>query len=285
VRSSLKAFLLAIGAVFLFSITGSLAKWAQESLTHWQVIFLRSVVATGLILPAVFSKRPFLGRRRGLLLVRGVFGFIGLGATFYSIGRLALVDAILIFQTAPIFVVPISALYLKEHPNRLEIVLMLLGLLGVALVVKPTRGLAAMPALIGVGGAISTGFVFVLIRELGRTERSSVIVIYFTAAGIIGAAPLSVANLGDVGLVVWAGIVIMGILFTFGNWIMNIAYRLERANRVAMLNFAQVPFATLWGWLFWQEVPDALTLAGAVLIAGSILTLQGISSGSGKPGS
>jgi drug/metabolite transporter (DMT)-like permease len=274
VNSSYRAFLLALGSVILFSSTGPLVKFAQTTITHWQVIFFRSAFATLLLLPSVLKRKPYLGNRKGLLLVRGFLGFVGLASTFYAIGKLPLVDAILIFQTAPIFVIPFSLILLKEKPTAMELVLLIVSLIGIGLVVKPTRGILALPAFIGLGGAICAGFVFTLLRELGRTERASVNTLYFTFFGMLGTAPQSLRNLGQIPLGIWLTLIGMAILFTVGNIMLNTAYRMEKANRVALLNFVQVPLSVLWGFLFFDEVPDAMTAAGGVLVVGSIILLQ-----------
>jgi drug/metabolite transporter (DMT)-like permease len=274
VISSHRAFLLALGSVILFSSTGPLVKFAQTAVTHWQVIFIRSAFATVLLLPSVLKRRPFLGHRKGLLLVRGILGTVGLASTFYAIGKMPLVDAILIFQTAPVFVIPFSYLLLKEKPTLVELLLLVISLAGIALVVKPTRGILALPAFIGLGGAICAGFVFTLLRVLGRTERVSVNTLYFTVFGMIGTAPQSLGTIGQIPTVIWLTLAGMSILFTVGNVMLNLAYRMEKANRVALLNFVQVPLSALWGFLFFSEVPDMLTVVGGILVVGSILFLQ-----------
>lgn len=274
VNGSHRAFLLALGSVILFSSTGPLVKFAQTFISHWQVIFFRSAFATILLLPSVLKRRPYLGHRKGLLLIRGLLGTIGLASTFYAIGNLPLVDAILIFQTAPIFVIPFSYLLLKEKPTLIEILLLIISLAGIGLVVKPTRGILALPAFIGLGGAICAGFVFTLLRELGRTERVSVNTLYFTVFGMLGTAPQSLRAVDRIPGIIWLTLAGMSVLFTVGNVMLNLAYRMEKANRVALLSFVQVPLSALWGFLFFSEVPDVLTVIGGIFVVGSILFLQ-----------
>ena len=48
---------------------------------------------------------------------------------------------------------------------------------------------------------------------------------------------------------------------------------LERAGRAVSVGYLQVAFAFVWGALVFGTVPDLQSLAGAVLIVGSVLLI------------
>ena len=50
--------------------------------------------------------------------------------------------------------------------------------------------------------------------------------------------------------------------------------QMERTARATTVGYLQVAFAVVWGLLVLGEVPDVWTLAGAVIIIGSILALS-----------
>ena len=47
------------------------------------------------------------------------------------------------------------------------------------------------------------------------------------------------------------------------------AYRLGRASVVAPFEYSSLPFAVLWGWMIWSEIPTTTTIAGSLLIIAS----------------
>jgi S-adenosylmethionine uptake transporter len=47
------------------------------------------------------------------------------------------------------------------------------------------------------------------------------------------------------------------------------AYRTTEAATIAPFEYIALPFATLWGFLLWRDVPDAIDLLGMLLIVGS----------------
>ena len=60
-----------------------------------------------------------------------------------------------------------------------------------------------------------------------------------------------------------------GLIAAFGFYFLSQGYRIARASSVAPFEYIGLPLAALWGYLFWQEVPDLSTLAGVLLIVGS----------------
>ncbi|MGC3526692.1 EamA family transporter, partial [Pseudomonas aeruginosa] len=52
------------------------------------------------------------------------------------------------------------------------------------------------------------------------------------------------------------------------------AFSHESASIVAVTRYIGIVFIAGWGWLFWSEVPDALTFAGGVLIVVACIALS-----------
>ena len=53
------------------------------------------------------------------------------------------------------------------------------------------------------------------------------------------------------------------------------AYRIAQANRVAPFEYTGILWAPLWGFMFFQEIPRATTVAGAaVIVLAGLLALR-----------
>ena len=270
----LKGFLFGLASALLFSLTGIIIKYVLSSVSHWEVVFYRSLVSCFVILPGILRQKPRLGHRKPLLIVRGLVGFVGISGSFYTLGQIPLVTATLLFQVAPLFVVPLSALLIREKASLLEIVFVLVGFGGVALVVRPTDAVASVPSLIGLGAAFTAAFSFILTRELGKTERSSVIVFYFNAFNTVLSIPFLIGGFHALTLSLALLLLANGLLGVLAHWFMAQAYRYEKAHRIATLNFVNVPLSAVWGLLIWREIIDAMTVIGGLLALGSVLFIQ-----------
>jgi S-adenosylmethionine uptake transporter len=62
---------------------------------------------------------------------------------------------------------------------------------------------------------------------------------------------------------------VCGVIAAFGFYFLSQAYRLAQATTVAPFEYVGLPLAALWGYLFWSEVPDGMTVLGVMLIVGS----------------
>ena len=89
----------------------------------------------------------------------------------------------------------------------------------------------------------------------------------------LGSAPFALAHpLPDAGLLV--PLLGAGVAGTLGQLFMTAGYRFAPAGIVSTVGYLAVVFATLFGALFFSHLPDALSVVGAALIAGSCVLIS-----------
>jgi drug/metabolite transporter (DMT)-like permease len=64
-------------------------------------------------------------------------------------------------------------------------------------------------------------------------------------------------------------IVCGGLLGTLGHFLFILAFRHAPASAITPFTYMQLVWATLAGWIFYRQFPDALAIAGMLVIAGS----------------
>ena len=112
---------------------------------------------------------------------------------------------------------------------------------------------------------------FVTVRALTKTESPEKIVFYFCLIGsLISVIPMFWVwrpyTLTELSYLITAGI-----LTNFSQLLMSNAYKLASAGQIGPVNYVAIFFAGIWGFLFWQEVPDLYSLIGLGLIFCAIL--------------
>jgi drug/metabolite transporter (DMT)-like permease len=70
-----------------------------------------------------------------------------------------------------------------------------------------------------------------------------------------------------------------GPIAAIGTVLLTQAYRMAEATLVASFEYTGLIWASLWGFVFWGEIPGAATLAGAALIIGAGLYMLSRASG------
>jgi len=229
---------------------------------------LISVVLTLLMLRGAGARaRP---QRHWMLFWRACFGFLGLWAYFEAIDRLPLGTAVTIYNMTPLFAAGLGMLFLHERFRTVQILSLLVGLGGVALI----KGFSPEVTWSGVGFALCTAVAsataYTIVRVLTRTEHPLIIVMAFAVVSV----PLSLlAGWGDwrwpVGME-YAWLLALGVTTQSGQVCLTKALQSLNASRATQIGFIGVVFAMLLGIPLGDGMPGMAQLGGAALIFWSL---------------
>jgi drug/metabolite transporter (DMT)-like permease len=268
-----------IGSAFAFSVMSLLVKGAGERLPSQEIVLARALVS--LVLSWALLRRAGVepwGQRRALLLLRGGLGFAGLSCVFFALTRLPLAAATVIQYLHPVFTAVLAAALLGERVGRRLPLSIALGLLGVVLVTRPAVlfGAVATPldpfaVAVAVAGALLTACAYVVVRKLASAEHPLVIVLYFPLVTVPASLPALAGDAIWPRGWEWALLIGVGVFTQIGQVALTRGMQLEPAGRATALSYSQVLFASLWGVLFFGEIPGPWTAAGAALILASTL--------------
>jgi drug/metabolite transporter (DMT)-like permease len=263
-------------AVLLFSIMAALAKYASESVPAAEVVFFRSAINGLLILCIHYCRKkrgPLLGGNKKLLVLRGALGAAAINLWFFALSEIPVADATLLWLVAPVFVLPIARLWLKERVSRLQAIMTPVVLAGVVLVLKPGFAMINVGGLAALGCAVFSAGSHVTIRRLAG-EDAHTVVLYFSAFATASAAPLMLPGfVWPSGAVLWV-LLAIGVLSVGAQLLMTLAYHYDSAGRGVMITYTGVVFAGIWDFVFFSHLPGWMTVAGAVLIVGALLGLR-----------
>ena len=272
---------MALGA-FWFSVMAVLVKVAGRHLPSQQIVLVRGVVtlvlSTALVLRAGVSPWGTPGKR-GLLVLRGTFGFAALSFFYTSLTHLPLAEANLIQYTNPVFTALLAAWLLGERMGRREVMCVVASLCGVALVVRPSALLGGAPsvvsphaALVALAGALCSAMAYVTIRRI-KGEHPLVIVFFFPLVTVPATLPFALPGWVWPTRVEWLVLAGIGVATQIAQVNMTRGLQLERAGRATAVAYLQVVFAAVWGIAFFGERLDGWLIAGAALVLGSTVVL------------
>ncbi len=262
----------ATAAAASFACMGALAKAASGlGASEALMVFVRNVVGVLVLLPWVLRTGPSALRtqRLGGHIWRALFGLCGMYTLFYAITHLGLAEALLLNYASPLFIPFIAWMVLAEKPPAVMLPAALLGLCGVALIVKPGALALSLASWVGATSGVFAACAMVSLRRISDTEPAQRVVFYFSAIGVVvSAVPLFwLASLPSPTLLLW--MVATGLAATNGQLQLTRAYSHAPAARVGAMGYSAVLFAGVIGWLVWDETPDALSLVGAALVIGT----------------
>jgi len=281
---------LMVGALCLLGLQDSLVKLVSSEVSLWQFQFLRSAGNLGLLL--VFSRYIWGKTRpipkswgsvalRSLLLVAAMVLFFG-GIPFLGLSEIA--AGLYVF---PLFVAILSALVLGEKVGPRRLVAIIAGFIGTLLILKPGSEAFQWVAVMPVAAGLCYAATILTTRKLCRDENPATLAlgvsVAFVVVGVIGIAIMTLAAPSSAAirwpylftgwnqLSLWAAGVVVACSFL--NLTANIglakAYQSAESSWLAPFDYSYLIFATFWGIVMWNDVPDMLSFAGMLMIAGA----------------
>lgn len=287
----MRAILCVSSAMVLLTANDAIVKLLSPVYPLHEIVAGRALVALPIVVGIVWLEgglHLLRTRRLGLHLLRG--GLLVLTNMFFFLGVAAipLGDAIALFFVAPLFMTALSVPILGERVGLFRWSAVGVGLFGVLLVMKPGVGVFQVVAVLPVLAALAYASMQMITRRLGVTERASTLAFYIQCSflGSSVAFGLVLGHGGFAGspnpsldflLRAWTWpqwdhvglIVACGCLQSVSSYLMSQGYRSAEATVVAPFEYTALPLAVLWGWMWFGTLPDGISVAGILLIAGS----------------
>ncbi len=291
-RSAAVGISCALGATVFFSLNDLSIKFLSGDYPLHQIVFVRAAVALlitlVIIMPLDGGWAALKTRRPGIHLIRGVCVVVANSAFFAGIAAMPLADASAIFFVAPLFITGLSVVFLGEVVGLRRWIAVVVGLLGVVIVVRPTGAGFTVVALLPAIAALAYAGLQTMTRYTGMSERASTMSFYIQLTFLVVTGGLALA-LGDGrfagsenealefflrpwvmpptmdGLIMLA----LGAVSACAGYLISQAYRGTDAGVVAPFEYTALLLAVFWGIVIWGEWPVWSTWIGIVLIAGS----------------
>lgn len=271
------AVLMIAGAVACFSILDGVikslavrhpvpllvwARWGFQVLA--MLLWLAPKMGTGMLR----TRQLRMQLLRGCLLVGSSLFFMT------ALSHMPLADATALNYMTPTIVIVLAIVFLHERLTLPRLAFVVAGLAGMLMIVQPGAELFQGTSLFALGSAACYAVYQITTRMLaGEDPRVS---LFYPA--LVGTLLMTLVwpwfgsridmTMTDVAML--AGI---GVLGTIGHFLLILAFQRAPASALTPFTYIQVVFATLIGWLVYDDFPGALTLAGMALIAGSGLLL------------
>ena len=273
-QSPALGILLRVLAMALMAMLAAIVKaCAERGVPVLEIIFFRNAFAFIPVMLYIWRTSGFgvlRTRRPGAHLTRSAVGLTGMICGFTAVSMLPLTQSTAISFSAPLFMVALSALILKEPVGMHRWLAVAVGFVGVLIMVHPDpRQFVGVGVLFAIAAAVGSAGAMIAIREISRTEPGPTIVFYFTLAGTaVGLASLPfgwvMPSPGVLGLLIAAGLI-----GGTGQLLLTEAIRRAPVAVVAPFDYTQLVWAGLIGFLVWGETPAMLTLIGAMVVAAS----------------
>lgn len=274
-----RAILLMLLAVGLFALMDGGMKWLGSDYPPLQVAALRGAVGLPLVLVWIMMRKrmhTLWPIRWRLHLLRGALGITMMAGFVYGLARMPMSTAYAITFVAPLVITALAVPLLGEKVGPRRWAAIVVGLLGVIVVQRPTgEGMISVAGLVLLGAAVCYALTAITVRVLTRYDSTEAMVFWFLAMLAVGAGLLALPGWVAIQPVDWWVILGVGVSGALGQVALTNAYRVGEASQLAPLEYTGLVWVVLLDLTVWGVLPDRATWIGAgIIIASGVYLLH-----------
>jgi len=262
--------LFAITAYFSFSLLDALQKTAIINHSIFQLIFVKYLFVFFLSLFEAKRKKNdnfYKSNNLKLQILRSLLSIIESGCFILAIKYLSLANAHSVGALAPVIIVALSAIFLKEKVSVKTWVAIFVGFIGVLIILRPTSSIFDVKSMIPLVAAFFVGLYQVVTKISSEYDAPEVSLFYSSIIGMIITSLLALNFWQPINMesyIIFFGI---GLFFSLGFYFQINALSKARASIIQPFHYTLIFWAIILGYIFYDDIPDLFTITGAIIIA------------------
>ncbi|WP_436397792.1 DMT family transporter [Roseobacter sp. S98] len=273
----LLGIMLMLGFCILAPVGDAVAKILGQTVPVGQLVIVRFAVQAVVLVPLVWlTGRAWKmnGRVFSLTVLRTVLHIAGIGMMVTALKYLPLADAIAIAFVMPFIMLILGHYALGEEVGSRRIAACAVGFVGTLLVVQPSFAAVGWPALLPVGVALNFAFFMLVTRQIakqtdpiGLQAVSGVIavLIMIPVFALFQGSSLDQLQLIAVSSMDWTLLLSIGLLGTAAHLLMTWSLRYAPSATLAPMQYLEIPFATVIGFIVFGDLPNPMATTGIVI--------------------
>lgn len=258
-------------SVLCFAVMNLTVKFLHR-LPATELVLFRSFIS--LVLCAYFLRKrhiPFFGNNKTFLILRGIFGLIGLTLFFYTLQNLPLGSAVTLQYLSPVFTTLFAIFILKEKVFRLQWLFILIAFSGIAIIKGFDPNISPLLFLSGIGSAVFSGLAYNCVRKLKDSDHPLVVVFYFP---LISTPVMLLINIFNWQMPLgweWPLLLLMGVLTQIAQIYLTKALQAAEVNYITSLTYLGVIFALGFDFFIFGVQYQPIVIGGILLVISGVI--------------
>jgi drug/metabolite transporter (DMT)-like permease len=259
-------------AILLFSAMDAAAKWLTTGYSVVEIALLSRLLSPLLSLGVALHQGgigTLRTRHPGWHLARAAANAVTLVAFFAALIYLPLADTVAITFVSPLIMCALAVPMLKERVGPRRWIAIVIGFAGVLVITQPSGVGFGLGAALALAAALGSAFEIILTRRMSATESSHSILFWSSSLMIIA--------FGSVVPFAWTtpvpadlpAIAVLALSGSCAQFALVQAFRYGEVSMLAPLEYSALIWATLFGYLFWGDLPTPTVLVGVAIIVAS----------------
>lgn len=274
----------ALIAFAVFATHDAVIKLLGASFSPFQMIFFSTLFSFPLM-TFMLMRDKTEGNLRPVhpwwTLIRTICATMNAMGAFYAFSVLPLAQVYAILFASPLIITVLSIPVLGERVGFHRWAAVIVGLIGVIVVLRPGGSELTLGHLAALSCSFFGAFASIIVRKVGRDERTAVFMLYPMVANFIIMGTLMTMTYEPLPLPDLGGIATLSLCGFIGGLLLIAAYKASEAAIVAPMQYSQIIWATLFGYFIFGETLDTATVVGAgiIILSGLYIVFREANSG------
>ena len=201
-----------------------------------------------------------------LQIFRSLLSMIESGCFVLSFKYLSLANAHSVGSLTPVIVVALSAIILKEKVSPKTWVAIFIGFIGVLIILRPTSSIFDPKALLPLIAAFVLGLYQIVTKKVSKKDSNETSLFYTSLIGLTIMSLLAYRFWTPVDKSSYTMFLGIGLFFSLGLYLQIIALGKARASIIQPFHYTLIFWAIIFGYVFYNDIPDMFTVIGAIII-------------------
>ncbi|MDD4202259.1 MAG: DMT family transporter [Candidatus Omnitrophica bacterium] len=219
---------------------------------------------------AIVPKKPLY------YFLRTLSGILSLYCFFWALERTSLAKAVLLNNSAPLFVPLIIVVFFAAKFKKRNWIFLILGFFGIALILRVRTFSVELGEISALLSGLFAAFSIVSTRVLKKTgnEKSFTIVFYYIFSITIVSGVMLLLHPQFPSSEQWIYLLGGGFMFFLFQILFTMSLAFGKASEISPFMYFGVLFAGIADWVIWKNIPSSMALCGMILvIMGGILSI------------
>ena len=262
----------AIIAYFSFSILDAIQKSAVLYYSIFQLMFVKYTFV--LLLSFIEAKRTnkinfYKTNNFKLQIIRSLLSILESACFVLSFKYLSLANAHSIGALAPIIIVVLSVFILNEKVSKKTWVAIFIGFIGVLIIIRPASDVFSLKSLIPLLAAFFLGLYQIATKKISEYDTPEVSLFYSSLVGIFITSIMAFYFWQPIKVNSLIFFLPIGLFFSLGIYFQILALNNAKASIIQPFHYTLIFWAIIFGYFFYDDVPDLYTIIGAIIITAS----------------
>ena len=262
----------AIIAYFSFSILDTIQKSAVLYYSIFQLMFVKYTFV--LLLSFIEAKRTnkinfYKTNNFKLQIIRSLLSILESACFVLSFKYLSLANAHSIGALAPIIIVVLSVFILNEKVSKKTWVAIFIGFIGVLIIIRPATDVFSLKSLIPLLAAFFLGLYQIATKKITEYDTPEVSLFYSSLVGIFITSIMAFYFWQPVNINSLIFFLPIGLFFSLGIYFQILALNNAKASIIQPFHYTLIFWAIIFGYFFYDDLPDLYTIIGALIITAS----------------